>query len=1460
MQVRDVANNNTCDGKISNPIYPLQGVKREWVNLGLSLGGQSGTLVYDSAKSPWGYDGANGPSLPPGSLGVQPGETSAWGDLGKLWWSSLHRRLVLSANGQNIQALRGQGAAKTFNGSGLSPMADVSDSLTREAGAYRYRDQSNLTLEDYDLTTGLLKTWASASGMGLTAVNSMAAVPGVAPGAGYLLSLTDPFGRSVSFTYTTLGTGDVVINKITDAAGKFVTPGYDAAGNLSSLTWQDGSVRTFKYDSPNANQGWAFTGVVDESNKRFSTFKYDPSGWVKSSEHAGGVEKVETTYATPPKPTIREVVDLAAQVVWRYHEWQLPQGISVSGPNGQNVTWTATAVMGASGQTSQGAPRVAGVSQPAGAGCGASSSKTEYDSASGNVLSRDDFNGKRVCYLYNEQNQERARYEGLLGSSAGGAGTSCSSVLSSSSSSGLPAEARKISTLWHPDWKLEVRRAEPHKLTTWVYNGQPDPLNGNAISSCAPTTALLPDGKPIAVLCKQVEQATLDANGWNGFAAPLVGLARVRAYTYNSWGKVLTTSGPRTDVTDTVTHEYWPDDAICPGASEGTGMDKGCRGELKSTTNALGHVTQFLKYNAHGQLLESQDPNGALTRYTYDLRQRMTSRSVGAAGDAAPATTTLEYWPTGLLKQVTLPDGQWTHYTYDGAHRLTDITDRAGNKTHHTLDNAGNITKEVTTNPDGSIARNVTRVFDALGRLQDEIDGSQPARSFGYHANGELKFSKTPKQDQTDYSIDALGRLIKVIDPLNGITKPTTFEHDGQDQLKRVQAPNGAVTSYDTDGLGNVKSEASADRGSLNATYDQAGNLKTQTDARGITHTHQYDALNRLIQASTTGGSQGTQTITYTWDSGPSCTHGIGRLCRISDPAGTTQYAYDVRGNLSQQTRTEAGQTFTTLYAYTAADLVQHTLTPTGETSMAQRNQAGQIQQLDVSPSSQSTAPATTVASQTQHNALGQISSETLGQALLSRDFDDGGRLESSSVTQQVASSQDGDAPLPAWALGLLGAGLWAIKARLAQQARSGRLNTFLGLLALATLSAALLHAQPALAQGATHTGLTLEFDENGNVKRKNTPQGSTTFEYDKLDRLKSESGPAANQAFTLDANGNRTALSGPTGPIPASQAITYHSGTNRIATINGVPVTIDAAGYLLADNTHRYTWDDWGNLKELRKLDGALLATYHYDHRHLRTRKVTTAAAPQGAGTTLYHHDQSGHLIGESSANGQALVTYLWRDGLLTGVITHQPTRQVYTVEVDHLGSPWQVRTLPGQVVWRWNSAAYGDTAPNEDPDGDGQKFTFNLRFPGQYFDAESGLHYNWHRYYSPRLGRYLQSDPIGLQGGLNTYAYAGNQPTLNIDPDGRFFFVAAFGWGALTATADAAVAAGTSWWLSRRIGPSWPTYPPDDPPGGRSCPPNGSGNSCYEQCKHLLPSPSGDLQASEFRACYRRCMGSLK
>jgi RHS repeat-associated protein len=200
------------------------------------------------------------------------------------------------------------------------------------------------------------------------------------------------------------------------------------------------------------------------------------------------------------------------------------------------------------------------------------------------------------------------------------------------------------------------------------------------------------------------------------------------------------------------------------------------------------------------------------------------------------------------------------------------------------------------------------------------------------------------------------------------------------------------------------------------------------------------------------------------------------------------------------------------------------------------------------------------------------------------------------------------------------------------------------------------------------------------------------------------------------------------------------------------------------------------------------LLATYTYDWRELRTRKALTAAGAQALGlsatavTIVYHYDLWNRLIGETTTGGSPIRTYIWRDAGSQSVPVAQIDHPSNTAfggsnataqegivyfDTDDLGTPRQAYNAAGQTVWLWAPDAFGASLPNETVQP-GFRMHVNLRFPGQYFDGESGLHYNQQRVYDPTTGRYVHSDPIGLKGGFNTYAYVYENPLTLVDPDG--------------------------------------------------------------------------------------------
>lgn len=614
--------------------------------------------------------------------------------LGPAWLSSLHRQLIVQSNLFGAQIARGDGRVINFIGTGsgeFAAEADGLDQLLSVSGGYRYIDATGRAQESYNAQGQLIRT-DKADGQRLVFTYSDTSTPvAQAPAPGYLLNVQDNFGRSLQFTYL-LPTGGVAatdarINRITNPAGKSTTLAYDANGNLSLLTWADTAARQFLYE--NAGLAWALTGEIDENNSRYATIGYDTAGRAISTELAGGVERYSVAYANPPQIAATEVFDPILQVILRYHSWQMPGGTVVTLPNGTSTALGASSI--------HGYPRLNTQGQAAGSGCAASANAIGYD-ANGNRASQDDFNGSRVCYASDpSRNLEIARVEGLSNT------TACSGMTAVNAT--LPAGSRKVSTAWHPDWRLLTKRAEANRVTTSVYNGQPDPSAGGAVASCAPSTAGLPDGKPIAVLCRQLEQATTDADGHIGFNAPadMTIPTRVQSWTYNQYGQVLTATD---SLNHSTTYAYYANTT-----------SNYTLGDLQSVTNAAGQITTYTQYTPTGQVLQSVDPNGVVTTNTYDLRSRLTSTSVDGQ------ITTYGYDAAGQLTKVTLPDASYKGYEYDAAHRQTAVFDNLGNRIDYTLDNMGNRVAEKVKDPGGALKRQLTRSMDALNRVVQTVGG-----------------------------------------------------------------------------------------------------------------------------------------------------------------------------------------------------------------------------------------------------------------------------------------------------------------------------------------------------------------------------------------------------------------------------------------------------------------------------------------------------------------------------------------------------------------------------------------------------------------------------------------------------------------------------------------------------------------------------------------------------------------
>jgi YD repeat-containing protein len=466
--------------------------------------------------------------------------------------------------------------------------------------------------------------------------------------SGKLVSIADRTGLTQTLTYSDASTPAAVaptaglLLRVTDAFGHQLNFTYDASSRIDTMTDPAGGVYGYDYDS---NNNLVSVTYPDGSSK---TYHYENAAFphaLTGITDENGNRFASFSYDTQGRAISSEHAGGAERVSLLYNA---DGSTMVTDALGTARTYQF--------QTILGVVKPKGQSQPGGSGCGASASALSYD-ANGNVSSRTDFNGNRTDYSYDlARNLETRRTEGLT---AAGATTSAT---------------RTITTAWHPTFRLPVQITNGNQQTRYVYNSQGDTIE------------------------KTIQDLTTNSTrSWH------------TSYSYGAVPGVLlqkVEDGPRTDVSDLTTYDYYPTDATCHGGH------LGCRGQLQQITDALGHRTRLTRYSAAGQIEELIDANGLVTTLTYDLRQRLTS--VDSGGER----TTYAYDPVGQLTRITRADGSYLAYSYDAAHRLVNTQDDQGNSLTYTLDAIGNRIKEEAHDPNGQLARSQSRVYDALSRLQ----------------------------------------------------------------------------------------------------------------------------------------------------------------------------------------------------------------------------------------------------------------------------------------------------------------------------------------------------------------------------------------------------------------------------------------------------------------------------------------------------------------------------------------------------------------------------------------------------------------------------------------------------------------------------------------------------------------------------------------------------------------------
>ncbi len=842
-------------------------------------------------------------------------------------------------------------------------------------------------------------------------------------------------------------------------------------------------------------------------------------------------------------------------------------------------------------------------------------------------------------------------------------------------------------------------------------------------------------------------------------------------------------------------------------------------GQLSGITNSSGQPLR-LRYDAAGRLAGWTDRNGGAYQYTYDdlgrcVRGESPSGALSAAysyhdgvtrwTDAAGAVSAYSIDRAARVAAVTSPLGSVTRFEYDARNRVTKRTDPLGRVTGYAYDAAGNLV--TVTRPDGSTARAVYddrcqpvelrepgesvryQEFDARGNLTGRTEPDGTVTRYAYDEAGHLAVVTGPDGAATRVSCDAAGLPVALAGPDGAVTR---CDRDQFGRVVRVTEPSGAVTALAWTVEGRPVSRTLPDRSVETWSWDAEGNLARYVSPSGAVWSYSYGPFDKVIAARRPDGTRTTfaydpemrlesvlhagLTWRYAYDP-------MGRPVAETDyNGGVTRYAYDPAGQLVQRVN-PVGQEVA--YAYDALGNLVEQMAGTELTSFGY-DQAGRLARARNADADIAIA----------RDALGRVTAETCNGRTVSTSYDQAGRVSSRMTPSGAATTWYYDeAGLPE----LMRAGGRELRFGYGADGRE-TLRELPGGLALTQqwdqlgrLTGQVLGgpAGPAAAPGAA-AGLRVlqrrsyRYNPDGFVTGlSDLLTGNRTLGLDASGRVTTVTGAQWSERYSYDPAGNIAS-----GTWPGAESGGREVAGTRITRAGNLRYRYDAAGRVVArtrtrisrkPETWRYEWDADDRLVAVAAPDGTRWR-YRYDPLGRRVAKQHLDASSAVLAETRFAWNGAvlaeeavvaGDGSDENSAGGRELVTtWDYQPGTFTPLAQASRTllrdasqavidERFAAIITDLSGAPAELIAPDGTLAGYQQRTLWGNTRWH--PSGEQTP----LRFPGQYADPETGLHYNNQRYYDPVSGAYLSPDPLGLAPAPNPHAYVDN-PQVLVDPLG--------------------------------------------------------------------------------------------